>query len=188
MGPILRPLRLEILNLANMQQADIFLDCCCGAGGLLQLYFNNLPQGQGMGFDLSLAMLHEAKNNSPRAQLFCADATCIPLADKSIDIASVCMALHAMPMPMASACLQELKRVAKHVFIADYCLAERNLYFPAQYLAHGVEYLVGGEHYKCYKNFMSIGALEGFLKHMGYEVGIRRHVLGGAGLIAGLKA
>ncbi len=93
------------------------------------------------------------------------------------------MALHAMPLDVAMACVRELYRVSERVIIADYCLAERNLYTLASLTAHAVECMVGGEHYKNYKDFIRLGALEGFLRHMGYGIHTRRTVLGGAGQV-----
>ncbi len=186
LGSILKPLRQEVLKLACISKDDMLLDCCCGAGGFLKCHINNSGNVP-IGIDISLSMLMQAKKNAPSAKLFCADASKLPFASKSMDVASVCMALHAMPLHVAKACLEELCRVAKRVIIADYCLTERNLYFLATSFAHTVEFLVGGEHYKCYKEFMRIGGIEGFLRQMNLEPSTRQMALGGSVLILDLE-
>ncbi len=182
LGRLLKDLRTQVLSLSKLTVNSSYLDCCCGAGGLLRLAISE-HCGQLLGIDLSLDMLAQAKCNAPAAHLFCANAVALPFANRSIDVSSVCMALHAMPLDVAMQSLQELKRVSKHVVIADYCLLERNAYIPPYALAYAIEYLVGGEHYKCYKSFMQFGAIEGLLHHMGYAVQERRITLGGAGKV-----
>ncbi len=183
LGPVLKSLRKEVIKLANLSEQDIFLDCCCGAGGLLALQSNS---AYALGVDISMKMLSEAPKNANYAKIICANAAYLPFADKSVDVSSVCLALHAMPQKIATLCVNELCRVSKRVIIADYCLTERNIYYPANFLAHAVEFMVGGEHYKCYKNFMRLGAVEGFLHQMGKEPQNRRMSLGGAALIVDL--
>ncbi len=186
LGPLLSSLRTDVLSLAKIEGQNTFLDCCSGAGGMLGL---TVPHAQQtfVGIDLSIHMLLEAQKNAPKAHFTCADATCLPFSSKAFDVASICLALHSIPIDMAYACVEELLRVAKCVIIADYCLLERNAYLPAYLLANTIEYLVGGEHLQCYKSFMKIGALEGFLRKGGYVPITRRTSLGGCARIVVLN-
>ncbi len=192
LGPVLRGLRREVCQLRDvcvpkgsaMQAKYSMLDCCCGAGGLLHMALQEQNSfWQGIGLDMSESMLHEAQKRVPQADFIQGDGTCLPLATQSIHVATCCMALHTLPYVQAQQILQELLRVAQYVIVADYTLTERNIYFPSACLAHGVEALVGGEHYACYKDFMRGGAVEGFLYKQGLEVRERRMTLGGAGLV-----
>ena len=165
------------------------LDVCCGPGGLRPYL---LKQGMAVvGIDLDAYMLREAwrrgngQGAAPAGSLWAqADARQLPFASGCFDIAVVCLALHAMPWDTAVAVLGEMRRVAGRVVIADYCLAERNLALSGCAVAHAVEWLVGGEHYRCYREFMRQGALEGLLHSEGLAVRQRRHALGGAAMVA----
>ncbi len=178
-GPLLKSLRMDVLKLIKAEHGKTYLDCCCGAGGMLNLAESETYLTH-VGIDLSSNMLKQAQKNTSQAHFCCADATCLPFNAHSFDIASVCMALHAIPLHDALACVEELMRVAKRVIIADYCLLERNAYAPSYLLANTIERLVGGTHYRCYKEFMKIGALEGFLRHAGYTTSTNILTLGGS--------
>ncbi len=206
LGPILQGLRQEVCALIedtvlNEQKCDALslpytsiLDCCCGAGGFLRILQQNIVRRHNtfcFGLDINPYMLHEAQKQQqkkeamgkPCSYLIQGDALQLPLSTQSITVATLCMALHTLPAEQGKKLLQELLRVASFVIIADYCLAERNLHLPSACLAHGVEYLVGGEHYASYKIFMAGGALEGFCHTQGLIPLQRRSTLGGAGQI-----
>lgn len=173
------------------------LDVCCGPGGLR-------PYLQRCGFvvtglDLDAHMLHEAQRRegaqgrkleqahgrAKSGSLWAlADARHMPFTDGSFDVAVVCLALHAMPWDTAIATLVDMRRVAARIVVADYCLPERNLAFPGYGMAFAVERLVGGEHYRCYREFMHRGGLEGLLYSQGIPIVRREHTLAGAGMVA----
>lgn len=182
------------------------LDVCCGPGGL-RLYL----QQRGLavaGVDLDRHMLGAAvrreqahaqpvpmqptpphsmatEPTTPTPTLWAlADARQLPFADGSFDAAVVCLALHAMPWDAATAVLGEMRRVARRVVVADYCLPERNLALLGCGVAFAVERLVGGEHYRCYREFQRRGGVEGFLYEQQITVARREHALGGAAMIA----
>ncbi len=197
LGPVLHGLRRQIgvslqeriLPSLEQQQRSrpwVLLDCCCGAGGLLKMLAAQENMFL-MGLDKDIRMLNVAQRYASRAFLIQGDGMQLPFGTGSVQVATLCMAVHTLPLQVAQALVQELLRVASYVFIADYCLAERNIHMPAAWLAHGVEFFVGGEHYACYKNFMRLGALEGFLYAEGHEPLLRRSVLGGAGQLVMLQ-
>lgn len=106
----------------------------------------------------------------------------------SFDAAILVLALHTMSPSVGQAAVAEMLRVAPYAIVADYRLAERNCDLPAVALGRAVEWLVGGEHYACYKAFMAAGGLEAFARNQGYSPVLRRRILGGAGTIIVLKA
>ncbi len=206
LGPILRGLRQEVYDVIydhvlKDQVADVsslrpvrILDCCCGAGGFLDFLQHKSKQLNHVfcfGLDLSPAMLHAAQKRLHKSHqsaeqkhyIIQGDALQLPLATQSVTVATLCMALHTLPVEQGRKLIQELLRVASNVIVADYCLAERNLHVPSTWLAHGVECLVGGEHYATYKEFMGGGALEGFCHTEGLIPQARRFTLGGAGQV-----
>ncbi len=206
LGPLLQGLRQEVCALVHLAKHQLehntsqatYLDCCCGTGGLLHMLqkqeADNTISMRCIGLDYNTDMLHvghkkkykehhAAKNQQSQMLWVQGNALQLPFSKQSIDIASICMALHTLSQDNAETILRELRRVAKKIIIADYCLAERNISLPATWLAHGIEALVGGEHYRAYKEFMRYGALEGLLQRMGFVPSLRRSVLGGAGTV-----
>ncbi len=181
-GSLLSSMRSEVVHMAVGLGAKNIFDCCCGAGGLL-----NVLAQQGfvhcVGLDKNPYMLNKCGEVARRAQLVHGDACQLPFASKSFDISTVCMALHTMPLVTARQLMEELCRVSQYCIVADYCLAERNIALPAAILSHIIEALVGGEHYRCYKAFQGQGGLEGFLHSMALNPVMRRSTLGGAGLV-----
>ncbi len=146
-----------------------------------------------VGLDMDAHMLQRTKNLLPHIVSIQGDASHIPFMSQTFHVSTLCMAAHTMPIIMAKKVVRELLRVSQRVIIADYCLGERNIFIPGVYMAHGVEWLVGGEHYKNYKKFMRNGALQGFVHEFEKEYvelfskSLRTTwhatVLGGAGLV-----
>ncbi len=166
------------------------LDCCCGAGGFLQISAQQEHMSTVLctGLDSSSHMLHAAQKRVPQGNFVQGDALALPFANKSIHMATICMALHTMQSESQNAVINELLRVSQRLIVVDYCLTERNIHFPVTWLAHAIEWCVGGEHYACYKAFMRGGALEGLFYTMGLVPAQRRLTLGGAGLIFVVEA
>lgn len=111
-----------------------------------------------------------------------------PISSPLFDVAIMALALHTMPPAIGQAVVAQMLRVARYCVVADYRLAERNCDVPAAALGRAVEWLVGGEHYACYRAFMTGGGIEGFAHSQGYSPIERHRILGGAGAIIVLKA
>ncbi len=201
LGSLLKGLRQDVWSLVGqhmeaaceeqMPQAPrSLLDCCSGAGGFLQLGVqqNRLPYATLLGLDACFPMVQAAQKRAEQALWIQGDALALPLATKSVSLSTLCMALHTLQEDKQLAIVKELLRVSHRVIVADYCLAQRNISVPAAWLAHGIEFCVGGEHYACYKAFMRRGGLDGFLYAHGLAPVQRCLTLGGAGLVVVLQA
>lgn len=211
LGSLLGGMRGQILALCQQWGAGQVLDVCCGPGGLTRLM--NHAGMEVCGLDVSWLMLRQARKHcaaqgcggdSPSwpqlPPLFVqADATALPFNPSVaspfaaartpiFDVAVMALALHTMPPAIGRAAVAQMLRVARYCIVADYRLAERNCDVPAVALGQAVEWLVGGEHYACYKTFMASGGIEGFAHSQGYSPVDRRRILGGAGAIIVLKA
>ncbi len=188
LGHLLKDLRLQVCNIIKNclvqsqlnpkdQASFTVFDCCSGAGGHKKNY------GSLVGLDYSIEMIRQSKKHAPNAFLLYGNATNLPIKSASFDIGIICMALHSMNYNTAMQVFKELCRVSKKVIIADYCITERNIYLPATSIAHTLEFLIGGEHYKSYQEFMKNGALEGFLQNLNIQPSSRHITLGGAGCV-----
>ena len=178
LGRLLAPLRGHVAQWCEGR----VLDVCCGPGGLARLL---CQRGHAVtGLDNDAAMLAEARKFAPAMSWLYADAAHMPLPDASFDTAVVTLALHAMPLAVAEGTLGEMRRVARRVIVADYCLVERNMAYAGCALAHAVEWLVGGEHYGCYRAFMAAGGMEGLLYRQNMQVVERQGALAGAVTLA----
>ncbi len=188
LGRLLSGVRAELMSMAlvsggALQEGEnwLLLDCCCGAGGFLHgMTKAHQDTCFCMGLDIDIHMLQTTRQRVPQGCVICADAAYIPLQDKAVSVATVCMALHTMPYAVALRVLHELMRVSHRLIVADYCLAERNLHMPAVSLAYILEAIVGGEHFCAYKTFIAKGALEGLLYTAGCVSQQRVIALGGA--------
>ncbi len=199
LGSLLKDLREEVLRqvflpeMCTQERTIRLLDCCCGAGGLLKMASAKETVSLLAALDMDRHMLQRTKTHLPHVMSIQGDASCIPFISKTFHVSTICMALHTMPLITAQKVMHELLRVSKRVIIADYCLGERNIFIPAVYMAHSVEWLVGGEHYANYKKFMQNGALQGFVHEFEKEYAElfskflcttwHATVLGGAGLV-----
>lgn len=145
------------------------LDIGCGTGRLLSHFhacgFNCT------GIDASPAALERLRGKIPHANtVLCADSTLqsgavpLPFADRHFDIAVLCFALHRLSPPAQSAALAEARRVSHCVIVADYCLTERNLHYPARWLAGGLELCRGPARFRAYRDFLRVGGIYGLLR------------------------
>lgn len=177
--PLLGRARDHMARLCHEQGAKRVLDICCGTGKQIQRYQTLGIESYGV--DMSCGMLQVASNITPT--IVCADATHLPFATATFDVATVSLALHEMPLASAEALVHEALRVAKTLMIMDYCMAERNIEVPAASLAFLVERMVGGEHYQNYRIFMRQGAVEGLVTRLALRRLARHKIWAGAGVI-----
>lgn len=193
--PILGSTRLRVARLCHELNARRVIDICCGTGKQMEKFYELGIDAYGV--DMSHGMLQvarmtaqkvarassQAKGQKPNFTVLHADATCLPFADASFDMATVSLALHEMSLAQAQALILEALRVAKSLLILDYCMAERNIEVPATSFAFVVERLVGGEHYQNYRTFMHQGAVEGLITRLGLSRIMRQKVWAGAGVM-----
>lgn len=140
--------------------------------------------GKGQGSPALSARSVSSESLMPQATaLLRADACRLPFPDDAFDGVVLSLALHEMPEDVRRRALDEAARVAPSVLLVDYRLPERNIDMPAALLAHLVERIVGGEHYRNYRHFMARGAVEGLAHRAGFDVTRRERLFGGAGAV-----
>lgn len=181
LNPFLDSVRQRVVEQCGRFGAGRLLDICCGTARQAGFCF-----ASGMsyaGADVSEAMLGAARRayagSAFQPSLVRADGTQLPFADGCFDIALIAFALHEKPLTMAEGIVREAQRVARHCILVDYTLAERNLELPFQWLMQVPERMVGGEHWRCYREFMRAGALQGLMHRLGLSVIERTRLFGG---------
>ena len=117
-GVMMPILARGLVNLAGVNAGDLLVDPFCGTGGVL--LEGEMLGAHVLGSDMDLAMLKGCRENLPAAQLFQADATILPLGDKTIDAVVTdlpygqCVCIRAESMEhLYSSSLAEIRRILK---------------------------------------------------------------------------
>ncbi len=164
----MRSMRSTICTYIKHCGARNVIDLCCGTGEQLRM----LSQEDVLlaGVDLSGAMLNRARSTSPDS-IHCleADASNLPLPDNEYDAVIISFALHEKPTFLHEKIFQEACRLIKyqgHIIIADYATvpAGMDAWITGKVVIPLIERLAGLDHYHNYKDWMTGGALEGFLQ------------------------
>lgn len=118
-----RKIRLEVVALAGVGPSSRVLDVATGTGAQAHAFAQRA--GTVVGVDICEAMLRIAKRRRPSENLTYkqADATALPFADASFDIACISFALHEMPRSIRDRTLEEMVRVtvpSGTIVIVDY--------------------------------------------------------------------
>lgn len=97
------------------QRKIAYADIACGNGPFLTTALAAYPRLRGTGIDLSLPYLNKAQIAAPnrRATFMVGKAEQLPLADDSLDIASVVYLFHELPPKIRAEVSREIARVLK---------------------------------------------------------------------------
>lgn len=164
---IMLGIRRHVPEFAGMKPGDRVLDVCCGTGAQSLLY-----GGMGItswGIDLEPRMLEFAEKRRLRLGLTNtffqkASAMDLPFKDASFDHASISMGLHEKEGSSRDRIISEMRRVVKingALIFVDYRVPHpQNAY---GYATRTVEQIAGGEHFRCFKDFIENGGLDSLL-------------------------
>jgi demethylmenaquinone methyltransferase/2-methoxy-6-polyprenyl-1,4-benzoquinol methylase len=138
--PLLKNVRQSIVDFAGMKAGDSALDVCCGTGAQVIEYGRRGINATGIDLDenmLSFAFRNKCLLKMENIAFYRADATALPINDKSFDFVSVSFALHDKLPDVRNAVVSEMKRVVK----PGGALLFTDFISPAlQYLGDGCEY------------------------------------------------
>lgn len=166
--PLLRGIRDFAPAFAGMTVGDKVLDVCCGTGAQVIRY--GLYGIEAIGIDNDPKMISLASNNLMKSQLMnvsfqLADATKLPFPDNHFDYSSITFGLHDKDKPIRDRVIGEMKRVVKHngkFIFTDFAVPlPKNMW---GLVARTVEFLVGGEHYRGFRNYINNSGLSVILK------------------------
>jgi|ERR1043165_5395702 demethylmenaquinone methyltransferase/2-methoxy-6-polyprenyl-1,4-benzoquinol methylase len=173
---IIAPLRTRLFNAASAKPDDRVLDVATGTGAVALRFAR---QGCSVtGVDLSAHMLAvaEAKRKDLPVTFMEGDASTLPFAEYSFDIATVSFALHDMPLEVRTKALKEVNRVLKpggRFVIMDYNKPANVLWCT---IAMGI---VNSYEELHFKQFIEADLIA-MLKNSGFSVACHEKLLGGA--------
>lgn len=160
LSPFLRGLRRQILDIAIELQPGKIADLCCGTGHQMKILkkhgFDNL-----ICVDLSEDMLRTASRGIHAPTCLLSDASETGIDSESIDLVIISLALHEKTVEQAAAVLREAHRILKPgaaLVVGDYSSVGSATAYSASIIRF-IEFLVGGEHYQNFKEYMRFGGL-----------------------------
>ena len=182
LDPLNAPLRTAGLKLYPVGDGDLVLDVGCGTGRLLETYVD--AGATCSGIDMSDAMLAEAtKLLGDGAELCIGDATAMPYADDSFDLATCSLMIHELDPDIQRDVLSEMGRVAKQsgrLLVVDYRIGSLRLKGRMlRGFSTVAERFAGSTHYANWRRYMRAGGLPSLLSDSGLEVDREKISAGG---------
>jgi len=165
--PIVKDVRVCVVELAGIKAGDRVLDVCCGTGD--QVFHYEQKGTIATGVDQNPNMIELAERNKKRrgfnSTFRIASATALPFQDGYFDCASISLALHEMERDERTRAVSEMKRVVKKegtlIFIDFQVPLPKN---SIAYLIRAVEFIAGRDNHRCFRDYMAQGGLNGLLK------------------------
>jgi len=158
--PLISGLRKQLVSM--ILPGDKVIDIACGTGAL-SLEMSGRA-GHVTGIDLSEDMIATARLTAQKRRIQnitfelidATDLSCY--TDSSFDVAVSTLAMHQFDPETGVKVLNEMKRLAKRVIIADYnCPLKPG---PAKWLAWGIERIARGDHYRNFRIYMAAGGMQ----------------------------
>jgi ubiquinone/menaquinone biosynthesis C-methylase UbiE len=168
--PMLRNLRSKVASL--IPEDSSVIEIASGTGAQSLVLANKCRKVVGIDIDESntISASKRAENlNLGNITYHTADGGDLNfISDKEFDFTTITLALHELNDETRMKILTEMKRVSKHLIIADYSTPlPKNV---AGWGSRHIEMLVGGDHYAGFKNYMERGGLLAILEDMGFII------------------
>lgn len=168
--PLVNGLRRHVASM--IQPGEKVIDIACGTGALSLAMARHA--GHVTGIDFSDDMISTARRTAQRRRianvsfelLDATDLSCYP--DLSFDVAVSTLAMHQFEPETAVKVLEEMRRLAKRIIVADYnCPMTPG---PAAWLAWGIERAARGDHYRNFGKYMARGGLSRLAAEAGLAI------------------
>jgi len=168
--PLINGLRRRVASM--ILPGEKVIDIACGTGALSLAMARNA--GHVTGIDFSDDMITTARRTAQRRRvanvsfelLDATDLSCYP--DFSFDVAVSTLAMHQFEPETALKVLEEMRRLAKRIIVADYnCPMTPG---PAAWLAWGIERAARGDHYRNFRKYMARGGMSRLAEESGLNI------------------
>jgi demethylmenaquinone methyltransferase/2-methoxy-6-polyprenyl-1,4-benzoquinol methylase len=182
LSPFMKPIRRRVSALVKKYKYASILDVCCGTGDQLKLLKRD--GFDGLGVDLSDAMLEVSKAGEYPADCMKQDAAEMAFDEGSFDLVMTSFALHEKEHSTARKIVEEMVRVTKEggeILIVDYELSEKTSLF-SKWMIYFIEWLAGGEHYRNFRSYIEKGGLPALLSGTGISEK-KRYYFGQNGIV-----
>lgn len=172
----MRQLRRAIPEFAGMKTGEQALDVCCGTGDQAEHYAKRGLNTWGIDLDEKMiAVADSRKKNYGKDDLNfrVADAAALPFDNGIFDYTTISLALHEKPLALQRQVVAEMRRVTKKggaVVLADFGV-------PPGWFIRLIEWLVGGEHYACFKSYQASGGLDNLAESLNLNIEKRGGVM-----------
>lgn len=158
-----RNIRSSVAEAVKNAGATKVIDLCCGTGNQI-VYLRKAGIENSIGTDISDNMLHQAWRNGLKDVCLKMDASATTFDNDEFDAAIMSFSLHEMPAETARKIFDESRRIVKPdglLIVVDYSF-DNHTQPLGRFAARAVEKMVGGDHYRNFKNFMGNDLLSEF--------------------------
>lgn len=172
--PVIKNLRKQVINIANVKEKDSILEIGSGTGEQALLFARKGAIVTGV--DISKAMLRIAKKKTNKNLKFIyGDSTDLKFKNNTFDISTTSFVLHEMNPLFRDQTLKEMISVTKNkgrFIIVDYTIPKSKTFISLIYrlLINTVEKLAGEKHYRNYRDFLSKGGLYSLINKYGFKI------------------
>jgi demethylmenaquinone methyltransferase/2-methoxy-6-polyprenyl-1,4-benzoquinol methylase len=157
-------IRKKILQIVKKNQYKNILDVCCGTGNQLKLLKKHGIDG--IGVDLSKAMLEIAESGKIKVKCHEQDAENISFSNETFDLTMITFALHEKSNSSARKILNEMIRLTQksgHLIIVDFSINDQTSYLAKKGISF-IESRTGDDHYKHFKDYVASNGLDTLLE------------------------
>jgi len=172
--PILKPLRMEALQLVS--ENSKIIDIACGTGAFaLEM---SKKAHQVVGIDLSDSQIRTALKSQKKLKVSnvefkIKDASDLSeFADKEFDLATISLALHQFPTQVALQIFKEIIRISKEIIIVDYAFPLSPGFYKTS--TYAIERIAGKAHYQAFKSYMNNGGTKWYID--AFKLGIDQEI------------
>jgi len=158
-----RNIRRSVADAIRNAEATKVIDLCCGTGNQI-VYLRKAGIENSIGIDISDNMLHQAWRNGLKDVCLKMDASATSFDNDTFDAAIMSFSLHEMHADTAQKVFLESKRIVKPsslIIVVDYSF-DNHTQPLGRFVTRAVEKMVGGDHYRNFKNFMGNDLLSEF--------------------------
>jgi len=171
MDPVMRLLRSHVHEFAAMEAGSSALDVCCGTGDQALYYSRRGIIATGIDIDPCMVGAARAKSYKlglKNVSFHTASAQHLPFPDDVFDCASISAAIHENERSDIDRIISEMRRVVKPdgaLILVDYKVPLPRLI--SAYFSFVLEYFAGRDHWRCFRDYMDQGGLDGILERHG---------------------